>query len=283
MNSKPSNNEQQVDEAMPMGVFKRAGNKLLSKLPTFAPNKAGAAQGRLETGKLANKIMPAYKRHLGQIGEEPTPENIIKFLRLAGLPTTKASSVLSSLTAEPASPAASVGADAPAPTPAPAPAPAPTTATESVRNILNKLNEVESAPKLSEKQIAQVFLAAAQEHASLKADAEAQRAFSGNRTAPAPAPSPAPASGSAPAPSPAPASGSAPAPSPAPASGSAPAPSPAPASGSAPAARTPYQKIMDMVNVMNETELEQLLKDIDKVLQGKKNYYVESKIRRRNR
>jgi hypothetical protein len=40
---------------------------------------------------------------------------------------------------------------------------------------------------------------------------------------------------------------------------------------------------MDMVNVMNETELEQLLKDIDKVLQGKKNYYVESKIRRRNR
>ena len=80
-------NKTQVDEA-PMGFLKTMGNKVAS---TFG---SGQAQGRLDTGKIANSLKNEFDVYLGKTGQEPTGEMILGFLKSKGYPTAGAEKVL---------------------------------------------------------------------------------------------------------------------------------------------------------------------------------------------
>ena len=80
-------NKAQVDEA-PMGFLKTMGNKVAS---TFG---SGKAQGRLDTGKIANDLRKEFDVYLGKTGQEPTGEMVLGFLKSKGYPTSSASKVL---------------------------------------------------------------------------------------------------------------------------------------------------------------------------------------------
>lgn len=162
----------QVDEAQPMGIFSRMGNKLATKVGGIAPNFAAQATGKLQTGTLANQVMTQYKQFLGQIGEKPSKENVIEFLTSKGYPTTKAQAALAAL---------------PEPTPAPVapaangtPPAAGGTATglagavsegqvhtvDLMRSYLSILREDTS---ITDADAAKIIMAAAQEHARTQA------------------------------------------------------------------------------------------------------------------
>lgn len=79
--------DKKLNEAMPMGSLQSLGQKLRSQLPTFDPKGAAQAKGKLESGKLANKLATDYNQFLGQIRQEPTPRNLLQFLTKAGYGT----------------------------------------------------------------------------------------------------------------------------------------------------------------------------------------------------
>lgn len=62
----------------PMGILNRLGQKVLSKVPGGIGNKA---QGKLDAGMLANKWKKEYMQWLGQIGQQPSTENLGDFLQ----------------------------------------------------------------------------------------------------------------------------------------------------------------------------------------------------------
>lgn len=67
----------------PMGLLKRMGHKVLSKVPGSIGQ---TAQGKLDTGRVSNLWKQEYMKFLGQIGEKnPSTENLSQFLRSKGL------------------------------------------------------------------------------------------------------------------------------------------------------------------------------------------------------
>jgi hypothetical protein len=72
--------EQRLDEK-PMGMLKSLGNKAMAALGS------GQAQGKVETGTMANQLRKQFDVYLGQTGDEATPEVIVGFLQSKGLPT----------------------------------------------------------------------------------------------------------------------------------------------------------------------------------------------------
>lgn len=79
-----------LNEAMPMGGLQKLGQTVRSKLPTFDPAGSAQAKGKLESGKLANKLVVDYNQFLGQIRQAPTPTNVLQFLTKAGYATKNA-------------------------------------------------------------------------------------------------------------------------------------------------------------------------------------------------
>lgn len=79
-----------LNEAMPMGGLQKLGQTVRSKLPTFDPTGSAQAKGKLESGKLANKLVVDYNQFLGQIRQAPTPTNVLQFLTKAGYATKNA-------------------------------------------------------------------------------------------------------------------------------------------------------------------------------------------------
>lgn len=77
----------QVDEA-PMGFLKTMGNKVAS---TFG---SGQAQGRLDTGNIANGLKKEFDVYLGKTGQQATGEMVLGFLKSKGYPTAGAEKVL---------------------------------------------------------------------------------------------------------------------------------------------------------------------------------------------
>ena len=96
-----------------MGFLKSMGNKVASAFGS------GQAQGRLETGKIANQLKKDFDVYLGKSGDQPTAGMVIAFLKSKGYPTTSAERLLKSQPAQepavqqPAAPAAA-GPAAPA-------------------------------------------------------------------------------------------------------------------------------------------------------------------------
>jgi hypothetical protein len=124
--------EQRLDEK-PMGFLKSLGNK------TMAAFGSGKAQGKVETGTMANQLRKQFDVYLGKTGEEATADSIIDFLKSKDLPTSAAEKMLGG-GAAPAEKPATPGAAEPAATtdksaqaattntpPAPADKPAATT------------------------------------------------------------------------------------------------------------------------------------------------------------
>lgn len=70
---------QQVQEA-PAGFFSQLGNQIASKLGS------ASAQGRLETGQVANYIYKQFRKNLGASNQKATPEVLTGFLQSVGLP-----------------------------------------------------------------------------------------------------------------------------------------------------------------------------------------------------
>jgi hypothetical protein len=66
----------------PMGFLNKIGQKVLSKVP----GRVGAkAQGKLDTGSVANDWRNQYMTFLGKTGEQPTTQNLKVFLKQLGL------------------------------------------------------------------------------------------------------------------------------------------------------------------------------------------------------
>jgi hypothetical protein len=123
---KPQMNES-LDEAQPVGALSRAGNWLKSQLPTFAPGSAATARGARPTGNKANAMKLQYQEWLGSVGENPTQENLLSWLKSNNFPTSAADKIFAgspntSTAAGTSSPAAST----PSPTTSGAPKPSPT-------------------------------------------------------------------------------------------------------------------------------------------------------------
>jgi len=79
--------EQRLDEK-PMGLLKSLGNK------TMAAFGSGKAQGKVETGTMANQLRKQFDVYLGKTGEEATADSIIDFLKSKDLPTSAAEKML---------------------------------------------------------------------------------------------------------------------------------------------------------------------------------------------
>lgn len=71
----------EINEA-PMGLLARAGNKIVSKIPG---NMGATAQGKLDTGKVANKWRRDYATYLGRTGQKPSTETLTAFLQSLGM------------------------------------------------------------------------------------------------------------------------------------------------------------------------------------------------------
>ena len=89
-NSQMSNT---LDEAQPVGALSRAGNWLKSQLPTFAPGTAATARGAKPTGNKANAMKLQYQEWLGSVGENPTQENLLSWLKSNNFPTSAADKI----------------------------------------------------------------------------------------------------------------------------------------------------------------------------------------------
>lgn len=73
----------QTNEAGPMGMFQKMGQKILSKVP----GKVGAqAQGKLSTGNHANRLFKQYQAWLGAAGETSTPGALKSWMTTNRLP-----------------------------------------------------------------------------------------------------------------------------------------------------------------------------------------------------
>lgn len=66
----------------PMGILNRMAQKVVSKVPGSIGAKA---QGKLDTGKVANQWKNDYMRYLGQIGQKASTENLSQFLTKLGM------------------------------------------------------------------------------------------------------------------------------------------------------------------------------------------------------
>ena len=66
----------------PMGMLNRLGQKVLSKIPGSIGAKA---QGKLDTGKVANQWEKEYMTYLGRVGQKnPSTETLAGFLKTKG-------------------------------------------------------------------------------------------------------------------------------------------------------------------------------------------------------
>lgn len=119
----------------PLGTLGKLGNKVASAFGS------GKAQGRLETGNIANQLRKEFDVYVGKTGQEPTGEIVLGFLKSKGYPTAGAANAIgiNDINApQPAATPAPAAAPAAAPTPAddqntvaqPAAAPAPAPATD---------------------------------------------------------------------------------------------------------------------------------------------------------
>jgi hypothetical protein len=79
--------EQRLDEK-PMGMLKSLGNKAMAALGS------GKAQGRIESGTMANQLRKQFDIYIGKTGQEPTTTSVIEFLKSKGLPTGAASQAM---------------------------------------------------------------------------------------------------------------------------------------------------------------------------------------------
>lgn len=92
--------ETKLNEAMPMGRLSSLGQKLRAKLPGLG---AEMAKGKLEVGNLANEIIKAYYKYLGtqpKANQQPTAQNLVKFLKQNQYPVQNAIQTLKSPVAE---------------------------------------------------------------------------------------------------------------------------------------------------------------------------------------
>lgn len=100
----------QINEA-PMGALKNIGNR------AAAAFGSGKAQGRLETGQIANQLKKEFDQYLGKTGQEATGEMVLQFLKSKKIPTASAAKAIGIPDLAPEQPAA-----APAETPPEQPA-----------------------------------------------------------------------------------------------------------------------------------------------------------------
>ena len=160
----------QVDEAQPMGMFRKLGNTVASKFGSTG------ATGRLETGKLANQVMKQYQLWLGRAHIDATDTNLMQFLSSNGYPTTAAQKALTNMPGfrnDTATATPMQGVAAPATgTPAPTAADAGITENRQVhtvdlmRSYLSILNE--EAP-LTNKMVSDLIMAAVGEYSQSQA------------------------------------------------------------------------------------------------------------------
>ena len=66
----------------PMGILNRMAQKVVSKVPGSIGAKA---QGKLDTGKVANQWKKDYMTYLGRTGQKPDTENLKAYLKTLGL------------------------------------------------------------------------------------------------------------------------------------------------------------------------------------------------------
>lgn len=66
----------------PMGVLNRMAQKVVSKVPG---NIGATAQGKLDTGRVANQWKKDYMTYLGRTGQKADTENLKAFLKTLGL------------------------------------------------------------------------------------------------------------------------------------------------------------------------------------------------------
>lgn len=74
-----------IDEVIveaPMGILQRAGQKIMSKVPGSMGAKA---QGKLDTGRVANEWKKQYMNYLGRTNQQPSTESLTAFLKKLGL------------------------------------------------------------------------------------------------------------------------------------------------------------------------------------------------------
>jgi len=79
--------EQRLDEK-PMGMLKSLGNKAMAALGS------GKAQGRIESGTMANQLRKQFDVYIGKTGQDATTTAVIEFLKSKGLPTGAASQAM---------------------------------------------------------------------------------------------------------------------------------------------------------------------------------------------
>jgi ribosomal protein L12E/L44/L45/RPP1/RPP2 len=79
-----------INEA-PMGMLNRMTQKVVSKVPG---NMGLQAQGKLETGKVANQWKRDYMKYLGRVGQKPDTENLKAFLKSLGMADQDAVSIV---------------------------------------------------------------------------------------------------------------------------------------------------------------------------------------------
>lgn len=79
----------------PMGILQRAGQKIMSKVPGSTGAKA---QGKLDTGRVANEWKKQYMQYLGRSNQQPSTETLSAFLKQLGLDDQLVSGTISEYT-----------------------------------------------------------------------------------------------------------------------------------------------------------------------------------------
>ena len=72
----------------PLGTLGKLGNKVASAFGS------GKAQGRLETGNIANQLRKEFDVYVGKTGQAPTGEIVLGFLKSKGYPTAGAANAI---------------------------------------------------------------------------------------------------------------------------------------------------------------------------------------------
>lgn len=89
-----------INEAAPMSGLSKLGQTIRSKLPGLG---AEVATGKLQLGQLSNQIAKEYYRYLGtkpKQNQQPTAQNLLKFLQQKHYPLHSAKEVLKTVIAE---------------------------------------------------------------------------------------------------------------------------------------------------------------------------------------
>lgn len=123
-------NKKQVSEA-PMSGLSALGNKAMAKFGS------GKAQGKLDTGKIANQLHQEFQIYLGKTGREATKDAVVNFLSTKGYPTQGAATVINAAlkaagTAAPAGPLSNLKQTAGS---------LKTAAAKGVSNVINKVTD----------------------------------------------------------------------------------------------------------------------------------------------